>query len=238
MACSQAAEEILSWLGEKGLTVPALPLQNALIQCCAERPQLLLPYVQNATGHLREVLGRVLGEVATPSLGLELLQFVGDDLNELRAAAARALAQSQTGLAFDVLSELARDPIWFVRLRAIVSLGKHPYRRAVPPLLRGLTDSNRLVRLRAAEALVALKTELLPIYEQVVAAQDRYGLHAYLTALENANLRGDLEVELQTSTRISEAERERLLGVLQAGTLNAGTPKTAEHSPQNVSALR
>jgi len=27
---------------------------------------LLLPYVQNASGTLREVLGRVLGEVATP----------------------------------------------------------------------------------------------------------------------------------------------------------------------------
>lgn len=238
MACSQAAEEILSWLGEKGLTVPALPLQSALIQCCAERPQLLLPYVQNATGHLREVLGRVLGEVATPALGLELLQFVGDDLNELRAAAARALSQSPSGLAFDVLNELARDPIWFVRLRAIVSLGKRSDRRAVPSLLRGLTDSNRFVRLRAAEALVALKTEMVPIYEQVVAAHDRYGLHAYLTALENANLREDLEVELRTSMRVDEATRERLLVVLQAGTLNAGAPKSSERGPKNVSALR
>jgi len=67
-ASPQAAEEILVWLGEKGLVVPTLPLQSALIQCCAERPQLLLPYVQNAKGALREALGRVLGEVATPSL--------------------------------------------------------------------------------------------------------------------------------------------------------------------------
>src|SRR5580693_773076 len=124
MACPQAAEEILAWLGERGLTVPPLPLQSALVQCCVERPQVLLPYVQHAEGPLREVLGRVLGEVATPSLGLDLLQFVGDDLDELRAAAARALSHTKTGLAFDLLSELARDPIWYVRLRAIVSLGK------------------------------------------------------------------------------------------------------------------
>src|SRR5258706_9056314 len=84
-ACPQAAEEILAWIGESRLTVPALPLQSALIQCCAERPQLLLPYVQHAEGSLREILGRVLGEIATPSLGLDLLQFVGDDLDELRA---------------------------------------------------------------------------------------------------------------------------------------------------------
>src|SRR6266404_1794630 len=188
MACPEAGEEILAWVGEKGLSVPALPLQSALIQCCAERPQLLLPYVQHAEGPLREILGRVLGEVATPSLGLDLLQFVGDDLDELRAAAARALAQSPSGMALDVLSELARDPIWFVRLRAIVSLGKLSQRRAIPALLRGLTDSNRLVRLRAAEGLVALSTAMVHIFQQVVAAGDRYGLHAYVTALENANV--------------------------------------------------
>src|ERR1700752_305851 len=34
-ACPQAAEEILAWIGESGLNVPALPLQSALIQCCA-----------------------------------------------------------------------------------------------------------------------------------------------------------------------------------------------------------
>jgi hypothetical protein len=56
MACPDAAEEILHWVGEAGLAVPALPLQNALIQCCAERPQVLLPYLQHAAGTIREVL--------------------------------------------------------------------------------------------------------------------------------------------------------------------------------------
>src|SRR5260370_27964912 len=236
MACPQAGEEILAWVGETGLTVPALPLQSALIQCCAERPQLLLPYVQNAEDPLREVLGRVLGEVATPSMGLDLLQFVGDDLDELRAAAARAMSQSQSGLALDVLNELVRDPIWFVRLRAIVSLGRLSDRRAIPSLLRGLTDSNRLVRLRAAESLVGLKTEMVPIFERVVATRDRYGLHAYLTSLENADLRGKLELELQVSTRtrIDKEERKRLQNVLQAGTLPEEEPATAESVPKTA----
>ena len=216
----QAAEEILAWVGEAGLTVPALPLQSALVACCAERPQLLLPYVQNAQGPLREVLGRTLGEVATPSLGLDLLQFVGDDLDELRAAAARALGQSPSGLSFDVLNELARDPIWFVRLRAIVSLGRLSERRALPALLRGITDANRLVRLRAAEALVGFKTERVPIFQQVVAARDRYGLDAYLTAIENADLLSILEAELRESG-LRESEKERLQNVLQSGSLTA-----------------
>lgn len=237
MACPQAAEEILAWLEERGLTVPALPLQSALIQCSAERPQLLLPYVQNAEGRLREVLGRVLGDVATPSLALDLLQFVGDDLDELRAAAARAMSQA-SGLAPDVLHELAGDPVWFVRLRAIVSLGKLADRRAIPPLLRGLKDSNRLVRLRAAEALVGLNGEILPIFEQVVAAQDHYGTYAFLAALENANLRGKLEVELQASTGISEDEKKRLRNVLQVGRLPAEGAAIADEVTKNIVALR
>jgi HEAT repeat protein len=218
-ASPRAAEEILAWVAEKGLVVPALPLQNALIPCCAERPQMLLPYVQNSQGPLREALGRVLGEVATPSLGLDLLQFVGDDLDELRAAAARALSHSPSGMTLDVLNELARDPVWFVRLRAIVSFGKISDRRAIPALLRGLTDSNRLVRFRAGEALVALHGDMVPIFQQVVATGDRYGLHAYVTALENANLLANLESDLQASTSLTREEKDRLQSVLLSGSL-------------------
>jgi len=237
MACPRAAEEILSWIGEGGLSVPALPLQSALIQCCAERPQLLIPYVQHAEGPLREVLGRVLGEVATPSLGLDLLQFMGDEREELRAAAARAMSHADSGLAFDVLNELALDPVWFVRLRAIVGLGGLCDPRAVPALMRGLTDSNRLVRLRAAEALVKLNTEMLPIFQRVVAARDRYGLHAYLTALENADLRGWLDKELEAGKQISTEEKGRLQKILQLGTLDIEEPEMAASSAAKAEIL-
>lgn len=233
MASPQAAGEILTWVGEVGLTVPAMPLQSALIQCCAECPQLLISYVRNAKGLLREVLGRVLGEVANSSLGLDLLQFVADDLDELRAAAARAMWQDKSGLAFDVLSELARDPVWFVRLRAIVSLGKLSDPRAVTALLRGLADANRLVRLRAAEALIQINGEMAAIFEKVVATGDRYGLHAYLTALENADLQGKLEKSLKDSTNIPEEKKDHLRNVLQTSTLTQAVALT-ENSDEKV----
>jgi HEAT repeat protein len=224
---SQAGEEILAWIGEAGLTVPALPLQSALIQCCAERPQLLLPFVKQAEGPLREIMGRVLGEVATPALGLELLQFVGDEREELRAAAARAMSHSDAGMAFDALSELAEDRTWFVRLRAIIGIGNLADPRAIPTLLKGLTDSNRLVRLRAAEALVQFRAVMVPVFQQVITLRDRYGLHAYLTAIENAGLREKLESQLQHSN-IGEDERQRLLSVLQTGSLPPEEPEPAE----------
>src|SRR6267154_4694546 len=234
MASPQAAEEILAWVGERGLLVPALPLQSALIQCCAERPQILLPYVQHATGPVREVLGRVLGEVATPSLSMELLQFVGDDLDELRAAAAPAMSNGQPGIAFDVLNELSRDPTWFVRLRAIVSLGKLSGVRAKPTLLRGLTDSHRLVRLRAAEALVSSSGDMVTLFEQVVGTGDRYGLHAYLTAVENADLREKLDEELGASPKISEETRDRLRKVLRTATLLPEEPAMGGSIPEKA----
>ena len=226
-ACPQAAQEILAWIGESGLTVPALPLQSALIQCSAERPQLLLPFVKQAEGPLREVLGRVLGEVATPALGLELLQFVGDEREELRAAAARAMSHADTGVAFDALSELAEDRTWFVRLRAIIGIGTLADPRAIPTLLKGLTDSNRLVRLRAAEALVQFRAVMVSIFQQVIHMRDRYGLHAYLTAIENAALREKFELQLQNSNMV-EDELQRLQAVLQTGSLPPEEPESAE----------
>ena len=216
-ACPQAAEEILAWLGEKGLACPALPVQSALMQCCAERPQLLLPYVRNAKGSVREVLGRVLGEIASPSLSMDLAQFAGDELEELRAAAARAMSHTPSTLGFEVLAELAKDRIWFVRLRAMVSLGQLASRRAIPALLIGLKDANRLVRLRAAEGLVSIGSDLVSIFYQVVELHDRYGLHAYFAALDNADLRSSLDAELQDTSELSEEHKARLLEVLHAG---------------------
>jgi HEAT repeat protein len=219
MACPEAAKEILNWVDDAGLVVPALPLQSALIESCAERPQVLLPHLQHADKTVREVLGRVLGEVSTPSLGSELLQFADDDLPELRAAAARGLSYLKPGAAVNVLSELVKDTVWFVRLRAIVSLGKLCHHTAIPSLLQGLTDSNRLVRLRAAEGLVDFKTELPPIFEKVIALQDQYGLHAFLTALENAGLQASLVAEIKGNTGSRETN-ETLLQVLRTGKLS------------------
>ena len=79
---------------------------------------------------------------------------------------------------------------------------------------------------------------MLPVFEKVVAAHDRYGLHAYLTALENADLRGKLDAELQASARIGEEGKKRLLNVLHAGTLTGAVPSTAERVPNNVVTLR
>jgi len=117
-------------------------------------------------------------------------------------------------------------------LRAIVSLGKLSQATAIPFLLHGLSDSNRLVRLRAAEAIVDLPAPMAPIFEQLVAMRDRYGLHAYLTALENAGLQTKLESEIRASKKIRKRTKTILLEVLRTWTL----PPEPQPSQEKVSA--
>jgi HEAT repeat protein len=228
MASPEAAKEILNWVDEVGVVVPSLPLQSALLQTCAERPQVLLPHLQNADVTVREVLGRVLGEVATASMSPDLLPFADDELPELRAAAARGLSYCKPSTAINVLAELAKDTVWFVRLRAIVSLGTFCHPGAIPFLLRGLTDSNRLVRLRAAEGLIDFKAELVQTFEAAVALRDQYGLHAYLAALENAGLQARLETEIKSNRAANLAHQEILLQVLHTTKLSVAIPAIPE----------
>jgi len=237
-ACPEAGEELLNWVAEVGLKVPALPFQTALVHCCAERPRMLLRYLQESEKETREVLGRVLGEIATPALGNDLLEFAEDEQAELRAAAARALPYTERTLAADVLAQLAEDPVWFVRLRAVVSLGKIGQGSAIPPLLRCIRDTNRLVRLRAAEALLGLNIDRVSVFEQVVAAKDKYALHAYVTALDNASLQASPKEAVQADTRISQPVKALLLEVLQSGHLpdekRPEEKKAAAHAGSSV----
>jgi hypothetical protein len=62
---------------------------------------------------------------------------------------------------------------------------------------------------------------MVPIFAQVVAAGDRYGLHAYLTAVENADALAKLEEELQSSPSLAKEEKDRLQNVLRSGSLIA-----------------
>jgi HEAT repeat protein len=220
MACPEAGDELLNWLMEVGLQVPALPLQSALVQCCSERPRMLLKFLQNSEMPVRQIMGRVMGEVAVPSLGNDLLPFVHDEEAELRAAAARALPCCDANVAVEALTDLVNDPVWFVRLRAVVSLGNVAHRATVPPLLRCLRDPNRLIRLRSAEAILKIKKGQAEIFQQVLAAKDKYALHAYLTALDNNGLQESLREEITQHGGLPEETKSALLQALRIGNLH------------------
>lgn len=97
--------------------------------------------------------GWALSEVAD-STGLSgLLSATSDRDPEVRAKVAKALARIPGGDSLRALVSLARDPVWFVRLRALDALGSFRDPAAAEAVLAGLEDEVAEVRYRASFAL-------------------------------------------------------------------------------------
>jgi len=182
----EAAIPILDRIVTGQFDAPERSLKNALVNCCRAHPQVLFKYVEHSNGPIRELLVRVLGELASPELGEELLVLAADPLPEVRASAARALGNTNTSYSLPALHSLACDPEWFVRLRAVVALGQIENIGKIKILLRTLCDSNRHVRQRAAWVLARMEPQLEQILEDVVATKDDYALQAFVSELERA----------------------------------------------------
>jgi HEAT repeat protein len=182
----EAAIPILDRVVTGQFDAPERSLKNALVNCCRSHPEILISYVEQTQGPVRELLARVLGELASPELGEELLVLASDVLPEVRASAARALGNTNASYALPALHSLAADPEWFVRLRAVVALGQIEDVGKISILLRSLCDANRHVRQRAAWALARMEPQLDQILEDVIATKDDYALQAFISELERS----------------------------------------------------
>jgi len=204
-AIREAAIPILDRIVAGHLDAPERSLKNALVNCCRSHPEMLVNYVAQTEGPIRELLARVLGEVASPELGEELLVLAADNLPEVRASAARALGNSNTSYTLPALHTLATDPEWFVRLRAVVALGQIENVGKIRILLHAVCDRNRHVRQRAAWALARMEPQLEQILEDVVATNDDYALQAFISELERSGAIDKIVGALDGSGKCSEA---------------------------------
>jgi HEAT repeat protein len=205
----EAAIPILDRLVTGQLTLPSIPVQNALLHCCRFRPQVLVPYVRRANAEMRALLARALGEVATGDLDEDLLLLACDPQAEVRASAARSLGEARLDVALSALGALAEDEEWFVRLRAVVSLGQLLHLRAVPLLVDALCDPNRFVRLRAAMGLAKLEEHLEEILTLVEQKRDRYAMQAFISELERCG------AILRLAEQLTGPGRERAERILE-----------------------
>ena len=204
-AIREAAIPILDRIVAGHLDAPERSLKNALVNCCRSHPEMLVNYVAQTEGPIRELLARVLGEVASPELGEELLVLAADTLPEVRASAARALGNSNMSYTLPALHTLATDPEWFVRLRAVVALGQIENVGKIRILLHAVCDRNRHVRQRAAWALARMEPQLEQILEDVVATNDDYALQAFISELERSGAIDKIVGALDGSGKCSEA---------------------------------
>ena len=212
-----AGEAMLDRVVAGDLALAGTSLMNALIACTRANPRALLPYLHLARGPVRELLARVMAEVASVALGDDLLVLASDALPEVRASVARALGHAEFGFAFPALAQLATDGEWYVRLRALTSLGQFRETRALPVLLRGVCDANRHVRQRAAEAL-AQTPDPIGVVSDVLKTADPYALQAMIAELDRTgNFDKMMEALESNSDRIASGEGQELLRALEAG---------------------
>jgi HEAT repeat protein len=208
-AILEAAIPILDRIVDGKLDAPERSVKNSLANCCRSHPEILITYLEQTQGPARELLARVLAELASPELGEELLVLAVDTLPEVRASAARALGNTNTSYTLPALHSLATDPEWFVRLRAVVALSQIENVGKIRILLRSLCDANRHVRQRAAWALARMEPQLEQILEDVVATNDDYALQTFISELERSGaienviglLAGSGEYSVQTTLR-------------------------------------
>jgi HEAT repeat protein len=199
-------------------SLPPVQIQNALLSCCRSRPQLLVPYIHRADAATRPLIARVLGELATGDLdGDDLVLLASDPQAEVRASAARALTSAPLNVALSMLGTLAEDDEWFVRLRAIVALGQLQHPRAIPPLIDGLCDRNRLVRVRAATGLAHMDDQVEEVLDLVEARKDRYALQALVSELETSGAMLTHVDRLASEGPARERAARVLLRVLRLG---------------------
>ena len=211
-----AAVPLLDRLVGNEIEVPEHTLKNALANCCRKSPNVLISYLNKSTRQTRELIARVLGEVASAELGDELMILAADPLAEVRASAARALAAAPPSIALPALTVLVCDDEWFVRLRAVVALGFMEHQGRVRPLIRALCDRNRYVRQRAAWALARLGPQLEDVLEQVVDTRDSYALQAFVSELERS---GAIEKVIEA---LGGSEEDNSAGNVLLDALNAG----------------
>lgn len=226
----EGASPLLDRIASNRLSVPEHTVKNALVSCCRKDPDILVDYLQHATGTSRELLARVLAEVVTPDLEDELLILSADPLAEVRASAARALATAQPMKALPILSDLANDTEWFVRLRAVIALGSLGSALRIRPLVRALADPISSVRKRAAWALSAIAPALDVALSRIVEGEDTHVAEQLVARLQST---GTTELiirileDSKNGSRVGDAVAEALSSALASESRNNGAAASA-----------
>jgi hypothetical protein len=212
----EAAQAILRQVSRKPQQCPPQTVQAALAQCYRSDPKLLLSEVREADDVLRPILARVLAEVADRRLTGDLMELALDPLAEVRASSARIIAVAHPSYALNVLSMLAGDSEWFVRLRAAVAIGELGERHGIPLLVNALCDRNRFVRLRAASQLICFRGDEDRVIQLAMQTEDRYALQALISEMERSGRLPEIVNGLAADVP-NPAIESVLLAVLQNG---------------------
>lgn len=230
--------------------MPSMPLSAALSACSLEcldiggvfepeRPSLF-----SETGEFDGEIAQLqpsgayeqLPEFLEDESLSEALERLGNTDVEVRAAAARRLAQFQTQTSVAALTALAtRDTESAVRAAAVASLGEIDHESVFAPVLMAFVDEAREVQAAAARALSRLKCDRADAYVRMIETADEESLAAVARACIKAKMAAQAIDRLVSEDRRQAYEAFSLLSVLaKAGETEPLLDAIAEHRDQNV----
>ncbi len=231
--------------------MPAALLSRALSACSVdsldifgtqapERTFLSISTGEPFTGNITELEPLAVVEqlpewLEDESLVEALTQIDSPDA-EVRAAAARALAQFQVQRAVAALTELAaRDTESSVRAAAVTSLGAIDHESVFAPVLIAFGDEAREVRAAAARSLSRLNFDRADAYVRVAETADAEMMREVARACIKAGMAGQAIDRLASEDRRPAYEAFSLLSLLaKSGEIAPLLDAIENHSDTNV----
>jgi HEAT repeat protein len=166
----------------------------------------------------------------------EALERLGNTDVEVRAAAARRLAQFQTQASVAALTALAtRDTEVAVRAAAVSSLGEIDHESVFAPVLMAFADEAREVQAAAARALSRLNFNRADAYVRIIEKADEEALVGVARACIKARMAAQAIDRLGSDDRRQAYEAFSMLSLLaKANETGPILEAIAVHPDQNI----
>ena len=145
---------------------------------------------------------------------------------EVRSKALKVLGRAENVRMVHNLPELVlpllEDPVWFVRLQAIRSIGALGDEGAMAPIGKLIFDENWQVRNEAAQALTVFGERSLDLFLEVLTGTDRFAKDSICEEIEKTNFSGRLIKNLIASDRGLQEKSRQVLEIMHS--LGFSTP--------------
>jgi HEAT repeat protein len=203
----------------KGL-VTKKTIDSSLVAAGPRIMPILLEFGQTSTDP--GMIASLLGILSAFPVNRQVYDFAVSHLGhpdpEVRTKALKAIAPCEEALGVcheGVLLPLLKDPIWFVRLQAVRTLGGQHRKENAQDIALLMLDEKWQVRNAAAMALTLLGEGAIDAFWTILKSDDRYAKESVCEEMQKSNF-VDLLLELLTNRQGTNAVKAREILIVMA----------------------